>query len=193
MNLLIEHIRNEVSISEEEAEIILSAFVSKKLKKKENLLFKGDISSHMRFVESGCLRSYYIDDQGHERILQFGIEGWWVNDLYSYLTRTPAQLFVQALEPTTVLQIHKERLNTLFDEVPMMERFFRYKIQNAYVALQNRTIDAMSETAESRYTEFRKAYRSIEQRVPQYMIASYLGITPEHLSSIRKKLQDSFS
>ncbi|MEQ8927380.1 MAG: Crp/Fnr family transcriptional regulator, partial [Fulvivirga sp.] len=131
---------------------------------------------------------YYIDDQAHERILQFGIEGWWVNDLYSYLTETPAQLFVQALEPTTVLQIHRNKLNQLFDEVPAIDRFFRYKMQNAYVSLQNRTIHSMSDSAETRYLEFIKTYREIEQRVPQYMIASYLGITPEHLSAIRKNM-----
>lgn len=190
MHLLIKHIKDQVAITENEAEIILDCFEPKQLTKKEYLLFKGDISSHMRFIESGCLRSYYIDDQAHERILQFGIEGWWVNDLYSYLTETPAQLFVQALEPTTVLQIHKNRLNKLFDQVPMIDRFFRYKMQNAYVSLQNRAIHSMSDSAELRYLEFRKTYRAIEQRVPQYMVASYLGITPEHLSTIRKNLQD---
>lgn len=185
---LIAHIESIVPLSGAEAEKVLQAFHPKRLKKKEILLFKGDVSSHMRFIESGCLRSYYIDDASQERILQFGIEGWWVNDLYSYLTQTPAEYFVQAVEASTVLQIHRDSLENLFKQVPAMERFFRIKIQSAYVALQERTMRTMSQTAEQRYIEFRQKYREIEQRVPQYMVASYLGITPEHLSTIRKKL-----
>lgn len=185
---LIAHIESIVSLSGADVEKVLQAFHPKRLKKKEILLFKGDISSHMRFIESGCLRSYYIDEAAQERILQFGIEGWWINDLYSYLTQTPAEYFIQAVEATTVLQIHRDSLETLFQQVPAMERFFRIKIQSAYVALQERTMRTMSQTAEQRYIEFRQKYREIEQRVPQYMVASYLGITPEHLSTIRKKL-----
>lgn len=152
------------------------------------LLFKGDVSNHMRFIEQGCLRAYNIDAAGNEHILQFGIEGWWVNDLYSYITQEPADGFIQALEPSRVLQIHRDKLNELFNTIPALERFFRLKIQSAYVALQERTIHSMSKTAEQRYLDFRHKYRDIEQRVPQFMVASYLGITPEHLSSLRKKL-----
>ncbi|WP_417611909.1 Crp/Fnr family transcriptional regulator [Owenweeksia hongkongensis] len=188
MQLLIQHIQEQVSLSDEESHLISQTFTSKVLDKKEMLLFKGDVSNHMRFIEKGCLRAYNIDDAGNEHILQFGIEGWWVNDLFSCITQQPAQGFIQALEPSRILQIHRESLDELFKTVPVMERFFRLKIQSAYVALQERTIHSMSKTAEQRYLDFRNKYRNIEQRVPQYMVASYLGITPEHLSSLRKKL-----
>jgi CRP/FNR family transcriptional regulator, anaerobic regulatory protein len=187
---LIDNIKELVSISEEEIVLITEAFEPKDLSKKEILLFKGDVSNHMRFITNGCLRSYYINEEGQEYIVQFGIKNWWVNDLYSYLTKTPAKHFVQALQSTTVLQIYRDKLEDLFEKVPAMERFFRIKIQNAYVANQNRTLKAMSETAESRYRDFIKKYRDIEQAVPQYMVASYLGITPEHLSTIRRKLYE---
>ena len=188
MEKLIAHLRKSISLTEDETKIISDSFSLVKLKKKEILLFAGDHSSHMRFISEGCLRSYYMDQDAKEHIIQFGIEDWWINDLYGYLTNTPSKQFIQAIEPSTVLQVHKDRLNELFDSVPALERFFRLKFQKAYVSLQERTINTMSKTAEERYIEFRSKYRDIEQRIPQYMIASYLGITPEFLSSLRKKI-----
>ena len=135
---------------------------------------------------------YSLDKEANERILQFGIAGWWVNDLYAYLSEKPSTYFIQAIADSVVLQIHRNSLNELFDKIPMMDRFYRIKTQNAYVALQERTIMVMSETAEERYTKFISQYRDMEQSIPQYMIASYLGVTPEHLSSIRKKISTTF-
>ena len=185
---LILHLRESITLTNDEEDIIIKSFKLKRLKKKEILLFAGDVSSHMRFISEGCLRSYYMDEEAREHIIQFGIENWWINDLYSYLTKSPAREFIQALENSVVLQIHRDTLNALFEQVPTMERFFRFKFEKAYVALQGRTISTMSKPAEERYLEFRSKYRDIEQSVPQYMIASYLGITPEHLSNIRKNL-----
>lgn len=185
---LIENIIESVKIEEQDLDKIYNKFHLVRLKKKEILLYKGAISDHMRFISQGCLKSYYLDDEAQEHIIQFGIENWWVNDLYSYITQTPARLFVQAIEHSYILQIHRDALEKLFIEVPPIERFFRLKIQKAYVALQERTMVNLSQNAETRYLDFRKKYREIEQRVPQYMIASYLGITPEFLSSIRKNL-----
>lgn len=171
-----------------EVSLVANGFQEQNLQKKEMLLSAGQVSQHMRFIAKGCLRAYYLDESAKEHVVQFGVEGWWVNDLYSYLTQTPAKQFVQALEPSTVLQIHRDTLNRLYDKVPAMERFYRHKFEKAYVSLQDRTLNAMSKTAEERYLEFRSKYRNIEQRVPQYMVASYLGITPEFLSALRKKL-----
>jgi len=183
----IDHLRESVSFTSHEELLILEYFKVYELKKKEILLFAGDVSVHMQFIASGCLRAYYMDEDAKEHIVQFGIEGWWVNDLYSYLTQTPAKQFIQAIEPSIVVQIHRDKLNELYTKVPAIERFFRLKFERAYVALQNRTINSMSNTAQERYQKFLEKYRAIEQRVPQYMIASYLGITPEFLSTIRKK------
>jgi len=184
---LITHIRKSVLLTDEQAKTMAASFVTKHLKKKEILLFAGEQSSHMRFISEGCLRSYYMDKEAKEHIIQFGIEDWWINDLYSYLTFTPAKQFIQAIEDSVVLQIHRDKLNELYNSIPALERFFRFKFEKAYVALQERTINTMSKTAENRYLEFRAKYRDIEQRVPQYMVASYLGITPEFLSALRKK------
>jgi CRP-like cAMP-binding protein len=186
IDTLIAHFRKSITLTDDEAEVVRGYFTLVKLKKKEILLFVGDYSSHMRFISEGCLRSYYMDEDAKEHIIQFGIEDWWINDLYSYLTNTPSKQFIQAIENSVVLQIHKDKLNELFNSVPAVERFFRFKFEKAYVSLQERTINTMSKTAEERYIEFRTNYRGIEQRVPQYMVASYLGITPEFLSKIRK-------
>jgi CRP-like cAMP-binding protein len=190
-DLLLNEIRTFVPLSDAEAILIKESFNASILKKKEFLIRKGDLSNHMNFVTSGCVKVYSIGDDAMEHILQFGIAGWWINDLYAYLTEKRSTLFVQAITDSVVLQIHRDRLNKLYDKVPMMDRFFRIKTQNGYVALQDRTIRGMSESAEQRYSEFVKRYRAIEQQIPQYMIAAYLGITPEHLSAIRKKINDS--
>jgi CRP-like cAMP-binding protein len=184
---LIVHFRKSITLTDNEAKIVGGCFTIAELKKKETLLYAGDLSSHMRFISDGCLRSYYMDEDAKEHIIQFGIEDWWINDLYSYLTNTPSKQFVQAIENSVVLQIHKDKLNELYNSVPAVERFFRFKFERAYVSLQERTINAMSKTAEERYLHFRTKHRNIEQRVPQYMVASYLGITPEFLSKLRKK------
>lgn len=187
-DLLIHHIRQVVPLNDGEVDLVSRSFKSKKLGKKEILLYPGEISSHMRFIAEGCLRVYYMDDKDQEHTLQIGIENWWINDLYSYLSQTPAKYFIQAIEPGIVLQVHRETLAELYNSVPAMERFFRVKIESAYVALQERTIDVISKTAEQRYLDFLHKYRAIEQRIPQYIVASYIGIAPESLSTIRKKM-----
>lgn len=184
--ILLSNIKELVSLNQAEEEIIIDAFKPVELKKKEFLLQKGERSNHMRFIAEGCMKLYNIDQSGKEHILQFGISGWWINDLYAYLTEKPATYFMQAITHCTVLQIHRDRLDELYDQIPMMDRFFRIKTQNGYVALQERTINSMSKTAEERYAQFVSRYREMEQKIPQYMIASYLGVSPEHLSVIRK-------
>lgn len=186
--ILIDNIEEIVPLKGDDILLIENAFIPVELKKKQFLLQKGELSNHMRFVAEGCLKLYRIDDTGKEHILQFGIKGWWVNDLYAYLTQKPATFFIQAITDSTVLQVHRDQLNKLYDKIHMMDRFFRIKTQNGYVALQERTINSMSQPADERYFDFIRRYRDMEQQIPQYMIASYLGITPEHLSTLRKKL-----
>lgn len=190
---LIDNIQEIVPLKEDDILLIEHAFLPVELKKKQFLLRKGESSNHMRFIAEGCLKLYRIDDTGKEHILQFGIKGWWVNDLYAYLTQEPATFFIQAITDSTVLQVHRDQLNELYDKIHMMDRFFRIKTQNGYVALQERTINSMSQTADKRYFDFVGKYRDMEQQIPQYMIASYLGITPEHLSALRKNLARKLS
>lgn len=184
---LINHIKQYVTIEDDDIKKLSSILVFKELKKKEVLIKPGETANTMNFIFQGSMRSYYVDENGQEHTLQLGVEEWWINDLYSYLSREKSKMYVQALEKTILIQLPRIELEKLYIEVPEISNFFRLKIQSAYVALQERIINSMSEDAYQRYERFRKTYRDIEQRVPQYIIASYLGVTPEFLSYLRKK------
>jgi CRP-like cAMP-binding protein len=136
----------------------------------------------------GCLRTYTLDENGVEHIVMFGIEDWWVGDLYSFLTQSPASYFIDALEDTEVLQISKSNLDILYENIPKFERFFRLILQNAFIAQQKRINQNLSFTAEQRYIDFIEKYPQLEQRISQKHISSYLGITPVFLSMLRRKL-----
>jgi CRP-like cAMP-binding protein len=151
------------------------------------LLQQGEVSRSETFVTEGCLRAYYVNDKGEEHIAQFAVEDWWIGDLYSFLTNTPSTLHIEALEACELLQIDRPGLEDLYLKVPKLERFFRIIIQNAFIASQNRVLSSMSKTADERYQDFIRKYPNIEQRVSQYQVAAYLGVTPEFLSRIRKK------
>lgn len=187
IHLLINHINQDVTLDELGLKKLSSILVFKELNKKDFLINPGDTANTMNFIVKGCMRSYYLDENAQEHTLQLGIEEWWINDLYSYLSRKKSRMYVQALENTILIQLPRIELEKLYIEVPEISNFFRIKIQNAYVAVQERVIDSMSDDAYERYDNFRKSYRNIEQRVPQYIIASYLGVTPEFLSYLRKK------
>ncbi len=187
LHLLVSHFRQTVSLNESEITEILPRLDIVSIDKKKFLLQPGQVSRHMRFIASGCMRSYYVDENSQEHTLQLGIENWWINDLYSYLSQKPSRMYLQAVENSVLIQISKNNLEELFRMVPALSDFFRIKMQAAYVVLQERTIENMSVDAYERYTRFRSDYRDIEQRVPQYIIASYLGVTPEFLSHLRKK------
>jgi CRP-like cAMP-binding protein len=190
-NQLIEHFRQIVKINEHEEQLIRENYSIKEFKKNELILFKGEISSYMRFIVEGCIKTYTVDEEAKEHIIHFGIEGWWINDLYSYLTKTPSTQFIEALENGKLLQIHRDKLEILFNKSQAIERFYRLKFQKAYVSSIDRSLNSISKSAEERYFEFCNKYRDIEQRVPQYLLASYLGITPEFLSLLRKKQSKS--
>ncbi len=184
---LLEHIQRDEPLSPEDREQLATIVVVRQIEKKQFLIQPGEPSNYMNFIASGVMRTYYMDENAQEHTLQIGIEGWWINDLYGFLTGKPSRMYVQALEDTTVVRIPKKELEELYYTVPALGHFFRRKIQNAYVALQERTIDGMSQQAIDRYRSFLKHYRDIEQRIPQYIVASYLGMTPEFLSHLRKK------
>ncbi|MFH4965731.1 Crp/Fnr family transcriptional regulator [Gaetbulibacter sp. M235] len=187
IKLLLSHINQDVILDTIGVEKLISILQFKELKKKEFLIQPGETADTMNFIVQGSMRSYYLDENAQEHTLQLGIEEWWINDLYSYLSRKQSRMYVQALENTILIQLPRIELEKLYIEVPEISNFFRIKIQNAYVAVQERVIDSMSDDAYERYDNFRKSYRNIEQRVPQYIIASYLGVTPEFLSYLRKK------
>jgi CRP-like cAMP-binding protein len=190
---LLNHLKELVPLTDSEGEQITARAEVKKLKRREFLLQPGQLSQHMRFVAKGSLRVYYLDDKSQEHTLQLGIENWWINDLYSYFSGKPSRMYIQAQEASILLQLSRNNLEQLYREIPALSDFFRMKIQSAYVALQERTIESMSVDAYTRYQDFITHYRSLEQRFPQYIIASYLGITPEFLSYLRKKERNRIS
>ncbi|MDZ7626553.1 MAG: Crp/Fnr family transcriptional regulator [Ignavibacteriaceae bacterium] len=187
-NLLREHIEKRVHLTDEEFEVISNFFIPKKLRKKQFLLHEGEVCKNIGFVNSGCLREYTIDNKGSEHIIQFAIEDWWISDPNSFLSGLPSTYNIDALEDSKVLLLEKSAREKLLDSCPKMERFFRILIEANFVATQRRITDSLSTSAEERYLKFVKTYPKLFEQVPQNHIASYLGITPQSLSRIRKEL-----
>ncbi|MCO4294680.1 Crp/Fnr family transcriptional regulator [Solitalea sp. MAHUQ-68] len=183
----LDHLSRFVSLNAVEKERILEVFAFRKVKKKENLLTEGQVCSYNYFVVKGCLRVYLITNTGLEQITQFGIENWWMTDFDSFENQTPSQFFIQAIEESEVIVIEKNSLESLYIEVPKIERYFRIILQKNFVAAQRRILWIHTISSEQRYRNFVELFPSFVQRIPQYMLASYLGITPEFLSKIRAK------
>ena len=186
--LLYKKISSIISISDEEFDYCKTLFQSKRLRKRQYFLQEGDVCKYQAFVEKGILRSYTIDEKGAEHILQFASEGWWMADLSSYLTGEPSFLNMDVLEEAELLLITKPLWEMAMQKVPALERYFRIIIQNNLVATQKRLLQSFSETAEEKYIRFMNIYPDCLQRVPQHMIASYLGIKRETLSRLRKQM-----
>ncbi|SEA00898.1 Crp/Fnr family transcriptional regulator [Bizionia paragorgiae] len=185
---LLEYIRKHVTLTEEEEAYLCSQIALRKYLKGQYILQQGDISSIQCFILSGCTKMFYVDDAGQEHVIMFSIEEWWTSDLGSFATQTPSDFNVQCIEPTTVIQFPYETHENLLQEIPKLERFFRKIIEKAYVSSQKRIIRNLSLSAKERYQLFHLKYPHIEQRIPQYMLASYLGITKEFLSKIKKEV-----
>lgn len=186
-DLLLQHISRHIQLDQTETDFFISLLQTKKLKRKDYLLKAGDVCKTENFIVKGCVRTYTVDENGLEHIVMFGVEDWWVGDLYSFLTQQPATYFIDALEDTELLQITKANLDKLYARVPKFERFFRLILQNAFIAQQQRINQNLSFTAEQRYLDFIKKYPQLEQRISQKQISAYLGITPVFLSMLRRK------
>ena len=188
--LLSQSIKEKVSIKDDEFDFAKTLFIPKKLRKRQYLLQEGDVSKYTAFVEKGMLRTFTVDEKGNELILQFSMEGWWAGDLYSFLTEEPSQFHIEAMEECELLLITKSSWDTLLNKVPAFERYFRILIQNSLIATQRRLMSSMSESAEEKYTKLINNFPGCLQRIPQHMVASYLGITPETLSRIRGQMSE---
>jgi CRP-like cAMP-binding protein len=186
--LLYKKITEKIALTQREFEPCEALFSQRKVRKKQFLLQEGDVSRYQIFVNKGLLRSYTIDEKGGEHILQFALEGWWTADLYSFFTEEPSLFNIEALEDSELLLITRPSWETLLEKVPVLERYFRILIQNNLIATQRRLMESLSETAEKKYLQFMKMYPESIQRVPQHMIASYLGITRETLSRLRRDI-----
>jgi CRP-like cAMP-binding protein len=163
-------------------------FIPKKIRKKQTLLLQGEICTYNAFIEKGILRSYTTDEKGHENVMQFAFEGWWITDLSSFLLGAQSTYTIEAVEDSELLLLTGLAREELMNAIPAFERYQRLLLQNAYIALQSRVNAALTSTAEEKYTQLSLAYPAIIARIPQHMIASYLGLTPETLSRVRKQI-----
>lgn len=188
---LIKYFEKYLPLSEDEKLIIGEVFKERKVKRKQFILQEGDICTQNTFVVEGCFRTYMIDDKGKEHNLQFAVENWWVGDIGSFHSLSPSKLYIEAIENSIILQCKKEDQIKLYVKYPKFNLIFRVLAENAIVSMQNRILQNISSTAEERYLDFIKRYPHFFNRISNVQIASYLGVTPEFLSAVRKKIVKS--
>lgn len=184
---LYDHIVGYTAISEVEFESIQSYFQLENYNKKDSLIQIGEKCDRNYFVLRGCLQMFFTDEKGTERTVQFALENWWMTDNLAFLRQEKTEFAIQAVEPTSVLSISFEQQEKLLARFPQMERYFRHIYQIAYGASMVRLKLTHEYSKEERYFNFIKLYPKFAQRVPQYLIASFLDLTPEYVSEIRAK------
>ncbi len=188
MNLLLQNISKHISLTPDEELLFLSRTETKHYKAKTIILNAGEVCKHSYFVNSGLLRSFNINDNIVEHVMSFACEGWWIGDMYSLLSQKPGNLFIEVMEDSEVILLSKENQDTLYHEIPKLERFFRIIIENSLVAYQERLMDNLSLTAEERFEKFCQKYPGLIQKVPQKQIASFIGVTPEFFSKMKARM-----
>lgn len=187
-HLLLKNITSKIHLTNEEIAILETFWREKIIEKGEYLVHNGDVCKYDSFVISGAFKTFYIHPEtGKEEILSFAIEDWWATDLDSFCNQTASIYNIQALEKSVVMQISHFQFNELVKTIPKMEHYFRIILQGHNASIHKRIILANAFSAEERYHDFIKKYPRMVQKIPQYLIASYLGITPEFLSKLRSK------
>lgn len=185
---LLNYISNHVTLSPQEEAILKEHVSVRSYLKGQYVLQQGDVCKTSSFILKGCVKMFYVDETGHEHIIMLGVEDWWTSDIGSFINQAPADFNIQCLEDTHFAQFHFDSIDLIYEKVPKLERFFRKVTERGLAAALNRIIRNFSMTAKDRYLVFRENYPSIEQRIPQYLVASYLGITKEFLSKIKSQL-----
>lgn len=185
---LYKSIHENVALTDDEWELCKQSFSPKKMRKKQFLLQEGDVCKRIAFIEKGALYSYSTDEKGSQHVIQFGFEGWWIADLYSYFNNEPSSLNIEILEDSELLLIDRTQHERLLQEIPKYGKYTRIIFQNAFVALQRRIESALGLTAEEKYSRLIEQSPQFMNRVPLHLIASYLGVSPETLSRVRGQL-----
>lgn len=186
---IINHFESYLPFDEKEKQLLDGKFVERKVKRKQLILQEGFPCKHYTFVVEGCFKMYGIDKKGNQHNIQFAAENDWIVDIGSFHSNSPSKLFIEAMEPSLVLQIEQFDLYSLYESLPKVNRILRVIIENKFVELQNRVLQSISSTAQERYLSFLQQYPQLANRLPNTQIASYLGITPEFLSTIRSELR----
>jgi len=184
--LILRNIQKHIDLDEGEIALFLSKLKIRNSPKKALLLEAGENCRYISYVHSGILRAYHLDKEGRESTIMFAAPDWWITDMYCFLNSSPAMMYIETLADSCIIQLSKEHLDQLYIEVPKLERFFRILMQNAYTREQLRVIENLSLPADERYARFLAKYPRIAEAVTQKQIASYLGITPEFLSAMKK-------
>lgn len=177
-----------IALNPEEIQTFTQSLRKNQVKKRQFIVQPGFTCTHQTYVVKGSLRGYLVANDGLEYTIQFALEDWWISDFNSYINQIPASLFVEALEDSLLLQLAYDDAEALCRQNPKFEHFFRVVAQKSFAFSQRRLLSNLSKTAEERYLEFQEMYPEIVRRVPQYALASYLGMTPEFLSKIRRRL-----
>jgi CRP-like cAMP-binding protein len=185
---ILQNISKHVSLTSEEKTLFLSKIEIKSYKSKTILLSPGEIANCTYFVNSGILRSFTINDNIIEHVLHFACEGWWIGDMYSYISQKPGNLFIEVLEDAEVAIITKKNQQELYLQIPKLERFFRILAENSLVSHQERLMDNLSLAAEERFEKFCTKYPTLIQKISQKNVASYIGVTPEFFSKMKSRL-----
>jgi CRP/FNR family transcriptional regulator, anaerobic regulatory protein len=185
---IIQHIRKVIDLSENEVAIFKKYTETHQFKKKEFVLKESKVCKSLYYVEKGCLRMYFINKKGVEQITQFALDGWWISDYQSFMNNTPSGYYIQTIEESSIVSIDNQNLNLLLLELPQLERYFRLMMQKAVAGAQVRSRLIYEMSKEEFFVHFSTSFPEFMRRVPQYMIASYLGLTPEYLSELRKKI-----
>lgn len=185
--LLFSHIKRFTTLSPDQKKLLISKLKYRKVSRKDVLLKEYEVCSNYYFVTKGCLRFYRNTENGFEQILQFAIPGWWLSDFQSFETQKPSEYFIQAVQNTEMLILHRSDYQELFTEVPVLNTYFRLMMQKAYTASLKKMELILCESAEERYLQFINSFPDFVQIVPQYMLASFLGFTPQFMSMLRAK------
>ncbi|MGN6420930.1 MAG: Crp/Fnr family transcriptional regulator [Pseudobacter sp.] len=182
--ILLKNITRRITLTSEEIEFFTSQLTTKKLKRRQYLVQEGEFNKYSAFVTSGCLRSYTVDKNGIEHVLQFAPQDWWITDMASFLHNLPGTLFIDAIFESELILIQRSGIEKLYQTIPAFERYFRILSENALVTYQRRLMDNLSLTARERYDHFCIRYPSLIETLPQKQIAAYIGVTPEFLSKM---------
>lgn len=184
----ITHLKKHISLNDDEVQLLMSSVKPLTIKKKELLIQEGQICKANYFVEQGLLRMFFINNKGIEQTTQFALEKWWIADYMSLTMQTASHFYIQAVESSTIISVEHHKQDQLLKELPQLEHYFRLMMQRAYAAAQMRVKYFHVYSKEENYRQFVSLFPEFVQRIPQYMLASYLGLTPEYVSELRKKL-----